>query len=111
MKAYYRILLSSALAVISLTGVRALAQPALPDKFGPWTKSGCVDKPAATLLAGEAGDRMGAASCTYSAGNARVVVWSEAFRDPSAAYEIYTLMLRPGMNASTLDGLSAVEGD
>jgi len=117
MKASYRIALLLALAATFPASSPIFAQPStgqtsvLPAKFGAWIKGPCVDKPPASLLAGEAGDRHGAASCTYSQGTAQVAVWSEEFRDPSAAYEVYTAMLRPGMNATTVGELTALADD
>jgi hypothetical protein len=83
------------------------AQIALPASFGKWSKAKCVDKPLESALE-EVGDKWGASSCQYVAGPNSVVVWTEPFKDPSAAYEIYTLRLHPGMSPSTVAPLTAV---
>ncbi len=83
----------------------------LPEKFGSWSKNNCVDKPAASVLFKEAGDNLGATSCQYSSGDKTLQVWVERFRDPSAAYEVYTSGLRPGMMASLVGTNAAVDKD
>jgi hypothetical protein len=105
-----KLALPLAVAFMSL-GSSALAQHVLPEQFGKWSKGDCAAKPPASVFFEEAGDRQGAVSCTYTSGSQRVVVWVEAFRDPSAAYQVYTASIRPNMNPSTLGPLTAVTND
>jgi len=49
--------------------------------------------------------------CNYFSGTAKFQVHLQKYRDPSNAYEIYTAMIRPDMNSSTLGRTSAVDGD
>ena len=64
------------------------------------------------ILMPEAGNTEGASSCPYSAAHGKTInVWMEQFHDPSWAYEIYTLGLKPTMNPSTVAPLTAVEKD
>jgi len=84
------------------------AQVALPAQFGDWAKTNCVTKPAAYLYA-EAGDKAGASSCQYVNAGKELHVWAERFRDPSAAYQVYTSELRPGMLSSFVGNNAAVD--
>ena len=93
------------------TPLPSQAQVHLPDQFGDWTKQHCGEKPVAAGLSREAGDTRGAISCQYASGDKTVVVWVEGFRDPSAAYEVYTAGLRPGMMASLVGTNAAVDKD
>ena len=105
-----KLALSLAVAFMSL-GSSAHAQNVLPEQFGKWSKGDCAAKPPAYVFSEEVGGRQGAVSCTYTSGSQRVVVGVETFRDPSAAYEVYTSSIRPNMNPSTLGPLTAVTHD
>jgi hypothetical protein len=97
--------------LLSLAALPMSAQSRLPAQFGNWTKGSCVDKPLASALAQEAGDAEGANSCTYSSGSKSIVVWVEQFRDPSGSYEVYTALLSPKLNPSTVAPLTAAGND
>lgn len=97
------------LCLLALPPGSARAESKLPEKFGAWTRTSCDTNPPAAGLAKEAGDKEGATSCTYSSGNKSLSVWAEKFQDPSAAYEVYTAMLRPGMIPSFIAPNGAVD--
>jgi hypothetical protein len=85
------------------------AQQLLPAQFGNWTKAACIDKPSAAELSRETGSTDGAISCSYASGPNKIQVWLQKFHDPSAAYEVYTAGLRPGMMASLVGNDAAVQ--
>ena len=89
----------------------ARAQQLLPAQFGNWTKSACLDKTEIAALSEEAGGKEGALSCAYSSGANKIEVWVQKFHDPSAAYEVYTAGLKPGMMASLVGNNAAVSGN
>jgi len=62
-------------------------------------------------LDGESGGTRGARSCQYIFGDRKLDVWSEEYRDPSSAYEVYTSGLQPGMVPSFVANNSAVSKD
>ena len=99
------------LVLLSLSAASTSAEALLPQRFGNWTQESCAAKPPASLLAGEAGDEQGASTCTYKLADRTVMVWAEKFRDPSGAYEVYTSLLKVGMNATTIGGASAVDAE
>ncbi len=84
------------------------AQQLLPPRFGNWTKSACLDKTEMAALSQEAGGNEGAFSCAYASGVNKIQVWVQRFHDPSAAYEVYTAGLKPGMMASLVGSNAAV---
>jgi len=49
--------------------------------------------------------------CEYSSGGAKIDVDLQKYRDPSSAYEMYTALISPKMEPSTLGRTSAVDGD
>src|SRR5262245_24705252 len=83
----------------------------LPLRFGSWTKGNCIDRPAGSPLSEEAGGKGGAISCEYVSGEKKVQVLVQKLRDPSAAYEVYTAGLHPGMMASFVGTNAAVDKD
>ena len=87
------------------------AQVALPNQFGDWTKASCADKPVASPLSREAGSTDAAASCQYTSESGKIQIWVQKFHDPSAAYEVYTAGLHPGMMASLVGANAAVDKD
>lgn len=85
--------------------------PILPEKVGGWSKGSCTNKSVASSLSPETGAKDGAVSCQYSSGDHKIQVWVQKFHDPSAAYEVYTAGLHPGMMASLVGTNAAVEND
>ena len=85
------------------------AQVLLPAQFGRWAKGNCAEKPPAYALIEEGGDKAGASSCQYLSNGKELHVWAERFRDSSAAYQVYTSGLKPGMMASLVASNAAVE--
>jgi hypothetical protein len=99
------------LGLVLLALVLALpvdAQQLLPAQFGTWTKSACLEKAEAAALSVEAGGKEGAFSCSYASGANKLQVWVQKFHDPTAAYEVYTSGLKPGMMASFVGNNAAV---
>lgn len=84
------------------------AQQPLPAQFGNWTKSACLEKAEIAALSHEAGGKDGALACAYASGANKIEVWVQKFHDPSAAYEVYTAGLKPGMMASLVGNNAAV---
>jgi hypothetical protein len=80
----------------------------LPDAFGTWHISSCVDRPEHPDLSQEAGMREFRA-CEFSSGKQRAGIWAGLYRDPSSAYEVYTSLLRLGMQPSTVGRFTAVD--
>jgi hypothetical protein len=83
-------------------------QPVLPDVFGAWRIVSCVDLPEHPELSQEAGMREFRA-CEFSSGPQKAGIWAGRYRDPSSAYEVYTSLLRPAMEPSTVGRLTAVD--
>jgi hypothetical protein len=84
------------------------AQHLLPEAFGGWHVSGCdvdVQKPALSLEAGEREYRQ----CQFTSGKQSAKIWVGKYRDPSSAYEVYTSLLRPAMQPSTVGRFTAVD--
>lgn len=80
----------------------------LPEHFGKWTKGQCVEKPAATFLATEAGQRENE-SCQFSSESGSITVWGASFRDSSSAYEVYTSKSKPGMMPTNVGQAAAFD--
>jgi hypothetical protein len=98
-------------ATMSLAGRVGFGQQAdvLPKQFAQWS-SVPAERPAETRAAelqGELGETSPEVS-GYANGNKQVVAVLEKFKDPSGAYEAYTLKLRPEMQPSDIRKLSAV---
>jgi hypothetical protein len=91
-------------------------QEVLPSHFSSWTCSpGAEDVqfdriPNFSDLTKEAGLAENE-FCDYFSGPAKIHVDLQKYRDPSSAYEMYTALIRPEMHPSTLDKISAVDGD
>jgi hypothetical protein len=82
--------------------------PVLPDTFGTWHVTSCVDRPEHPALSQEAG--MGDfRACEFSSDKQKAGIWAGRYRDPSSAYEVYTSLLRPTMQPSTVGRLTAVD--
>jgi len=91
-----------------LHAVPSRAQQVLPDTFGGWHKTGCADRPDQPQVSQEAGVREFSA-CEYSSGKQSATIWAGKYRDPSSSYEVYTSLLRQGMQASTVGRFTAVD--
>src|SRR5712692_8637144 len=101
------------IACALLSGLNARAQlnssaQVLPDTFGSWHVSGCVDLPEHPDLSQEAGMREFRA-CEFSSGKESAGIWAGKYRDPSSAYEVYTSLLRRTMQPSTVERFTAVD--
>jgi len=84
------------------------SQPALPETFGAWHSSRCnadVQRPEVSQEAGEREFRQ----CEFASGKQAASIWAGKYRDPSSAYEVYTSLLRPGMQPSTVGKFTAVD--
>ena len=84
----------------------------LPKQFGRWNgvpANAPVAQPAAELQR-EIGEGTPEVS-GYANGSKQIVAILEKFKDPSGAYEAYTLKLRPEMQPSDIRKLSAVAPD
>jgi hypothetical protein len=85
-------------------------QQVLPDAFGNWHVTGCdvdVQKPALSQEAGEREFRQ----CQFTSGKQTATIWAGRYRDPSSSYEVYTSLLRPTMQPSTVGRFTAVDED
>jgi hypothetical protein len=83
-------------------------QSVLPDAFGAWRIGSCADLPEHPELSREAGMREFRA-CEFSTGKQKAGIWAGRYRDPSSAYEVYTSLLRPTMQPSTVGRFTAVD--
>ena len=83
-------------------------QQVLPDAFGSWHNTGCVDMPEHPELSQEAGMREFRA-CEFLSGKQKAGISAGRYRDPSSAYEVYTSLLRPTMQPSTVGRFTAVD--
>src|SRR6266436_8658163 len=80
----------------------------LPDTFSSWHVTGCdvdTQKPALSQEAGEREFRQ----CQFTSGKQTATIWAGKYRDPSSAYEVYTSLLRPAMQPSTVGRFTAVD--
>jgi Family of unknown function (DUF6599) len=83
-------------------------QQVLPDAFGSWHVRGCdvdLQKPALSQEAGEREFRQ----CQFTSGKQTGTIWAGRYRDPSSSYEVYTSLLRPKMQPSTVGRFTAVD--
>jgi hypothetical protein len=95
-------------ANISAQQSKPAQQQVLPDTFGNWHVSGCdvdLQKPALSQEAGEREFRQ----CQFTSGKQNAKIWAGKYRDPSSAYEVYTSLLRPAMQPSTVGRFTAVD--
>jgi len=83
-------------------------QQVLPDAFASWHSSGCDANPQRPALSQEAGQRE-FRQCQFTSGKQSATIWAGRYRDPSGAYEVYTSLLRPTMQPSTVGRLTAVD--
>ncbi len=85
------------------------AQPQLlPDMFASWHGGACDTNPQLPALSQEAGQRE-FRQCQFTSGKQRATIWAGKYRDPSSAYEVYTSLLRPSMQPSTVGRFTAVD--
>jgi hypothetical protein len=98
----------SAVLFALLSAATAPAQEVLPDTFGAWRIGSCADLPEHPELSQEAGMREFRA-CEFSSGKQQAGIWAGRYRDPSGAYEVYTSLLRPTMQPSTVGRFTAVD--
>ena len=88
---------------------KKLAQPpVLPDAFGTWHVGSCDASTQRPALSQEAGDR-DFRQCQFTSGKQTVTIWAGRYRDPSSSYEVYTSLLRPAMQPSTVGRFTAVD--
>ncbi len=91
-------------------------QQVLPSHFGSWTCTpGAEDVEFNRIanfsdLSTESGLN-GNKFCDYFSGAAKIHVELRNYREPSSAYEMYTALISPKMQPSTLARTSAVDGD
>jgi hypothetical protein len=82
--------------------------PVLPDAFGTWHVKDCDVDTQKSALSEEAGQR-NFRQCRFTSGKQTITVWAGRYRDPSSSYEVYTSLLRPTMQPSTVGRLTAVD--
>ena len=104
-----KILASLVVLVGAIAASPARAQ-LLPVQFGSWTKGSCVAKPVPLTLATEAG-LSAFESCAYASANNKIQIAVQKLHDPSAAYQVYTAGLHPGMMPSLVGTNAAVAND
>jgi hypothetical protein len=83
-------------------------QHVLPDTFGNWHSVGCDADPQRPALSQEAGQRE-FRQCQFISAKQSATIWAGKYRDPSSAYEVYTSLLRPTMQPSTVGRFTAVD--
>jgi hypothetical protein len=88
----------------------------LPAYFGTWSGQPTPDgvETEAPLSYANVWKETGRATgefCEYTSGGTKLDVTLEKYRDPSNAYEAYTAYIRPAMQPSTIDRISAVDGE
>jgi hypothetical protein len=99
---------SSAQQGIAAPQSSSAQQPVLPDAFGTWRSSGCEANAQRSAVSQEAGERE-FRKCQFTSGKQSATIWAGKYRDPSSAYEVYTSLLRPGMQPSTVGRFTAVD--
>jgi hypothetical protein len=96
-------------ALLGAAPIRA-QNTTLPKQFRDWMMKNCADKPLHFALAAEAGDRE-FESCRYGSGDKSIGISIGQYRDPSAAYEVFTSRLRGGMMPTNLGQVAAFDKD
>jgi Family of unknown function (DUF6599) len=102
-------------ALLALAGERQVCaqtqRPSLlPSNFGSWTKGTCSASTSPVSF-GKETLVQDASDCAYANGAQTISVTGAAYGDPTAAYQIYTSGLHPGMMPSFVANNSAVDGD
>src|SRR6266852_2393106 len=113
MRRQFLFVLSACLsALLSATNISAQKptqeQSAFPEAFGSWHSTNCdanAQRPGVSREAGERDFRQ----CQFTSGKQSATVWAGKYRDPSSAYEVYTSLLRPNMQPSTVGRFTAVD--
>ena len=100
-------LLACLFALLSAANSSA-QQSVLPDAFGRWHSSGCDANAQRPALSQEARQRE-FRQCQFTSGKRSATIWAGKYRDPSSAYEVYTSLLRPAMQPSTVGRFTAVD--
>jgi hypothetical protein len=107
--------------IVAILGLAALwvcparADKVLPESFGKWKQGSgpmvepIVAEPQETILR-ETG-RSATEKSWYTSGKVWVGVTLQEFRDPTAAYEVYTSLLSTKLNPSTVAPLTAAGND
>jgi hypothetical protein len=109
-------LISVSLLALAAAPRSSAQRGALPSHFASWTCGASVtdahiaDTDTFKNLKTEAGLAT-TEFCDYFSGGNKIHVDLDKYRDPSSAYEIYTSLLRPDMQPSTLNRTSAVDGN
>jgi hypothetical protein len=108
----FQLLLACLAALVSAASSSAQqgnsTQQILPESFGSWHASGCdngAQRPAVSQEAGQRDFRQ----CQFTSGKQNATIWAGRYRDPSSAYEVYTSLLRPTMQPSTVGRFTAVD--
>lgn len=83
-------------------------QSILPDTFGSWHSAACDANAQRPGVSQEAGERE-FLQCQFTSGKQSATIWAGKYRDPSSAYEVYTSLLRPNMQPSTVGRFTAVD--
>jgi hypothetical protein len=116
MKRSFVLLCSVALLSATAISAQQKISPSqiLPNQFRDWKRTSCLDKPvrlaAEARLSKEAPEKAYEA-CSYSSGKQSVGIGLGLYQDPSAAYEVYTSLQRPGMMPAKLGQTAAFDKD
>jgi hypothetical protein len=108
--------ISACLLALAAAPYSSAQRGALPSHFAGWTcgasanDARVADTASFTNLKKEAGLAT-TEFCDYASADNKIHVDLDKYRDPSSAYEVYTALLRPDMQPSTLNRTSAVDGN
>jgi len=104
-------------ALLSATAIFAIPpKQFLPKQFRGWQLTGCMNRfadasvPPDSVLWKEAGLRS-VNNCEYSSDGKTVQIRLTQFTDPSAAFEVYTNLLKPGAMPTNLGQVAAFDKD
>jgi hypothetical protein len=109
-------LIAAFLLALGAAPYSSAQKQALPTHFASWTcKPGVEDvEPGGLAKFANLSKETrvtGSEFCDYFSGEAKIHVELQKHVDPTSAYEMYTALIRPDMQPSTLDKTSAVDGD
>src|SRR6202795_3808786 len=99
---------SSAQQISAAAQSDSAQQQILPDAFGAWHSSGCDASAERPVVSQEGGERE-VRQCQFTSGKQTATIWAGRYRDPSSSYEVYTSLLRPTMQPSTVGRFTAVD--
>jgi hypothetical protein len=109
---FFLVVFACLFALLSVTNTSAQQstpqQSILPDAFGSWHSTACdanAQRPGVSQEAGEREFRQ----CQFTSRKQSATIWAGKYRDPSSAYEVYTSLLRPTMQPSTVGRFTAVD--